>query len=496
MSTSFPAPESFPQYFNEDYDVVGVLGRGGMGYVYKAIHKNLNREVALKVLDASVGDESSNRFHLEAQAMKKLDHQNIVQVYDYGKEGGRHFIAMTYVAGQTLSEFLRTRKYMEAEESLLICRQICRALLYAHNRGVVHRDVKPSNVIVSPDNRVYLTDFGISQIQELDRLTSTGMAMGTPEYMSPEQCQGESVTKQSDIYGIGILLYEMLCGDPPFHGGKPLSIAWKQVHENVRPPRELRPEIPPALEDIILRCLQKDRSLRYGDVGQLLADLDCLENTTSESGGTAPFRLPPAASLLKKPPYQGYFPVRLLSLAIIIVSCISALLVALLLQTRSKTQFGFLRNLAIEAPHVKHALDHGASPQGYPPHLVFDGDLRTAWICPANLAQPVLSLRFPKPSLLMVLGIAIGYQKSADDEFQDRFAMFSRPQEILLRSREGQTRRIKLSNVRGVQYHQIQPLEVQDLQLEILSQFQPVANAPAAISELRLLGIPLPAPSK
>ncbi|MBR2469768.1 MAG: serine/threonine protein kinase, partial [Fibrobacter sp.] len=191
---------TFPRPFNENYDLIDTLGRGGMGYVYKALDKRLGREVALKVLDSSSDEEAIQRFYLEAQAMKELDHMNIVQIFDFGKQANQLFIAMTYVKGVALSDILQKQSKLPFSSIEVIIKQIARGLLYAHNRGIVHRDVKPSNIMITHDNRVYIMDFGISYIQEMEkqRLTRTGMTMGTPEYMSPEQCHGEEVTLQSD----------------------------------------------------------------------------------------------------------------------------------------------------------------------------------------------------------------------------------------------------------------------------------------------------------
>ncbi len=196
-----------------------------MVYLYEAVQTMLNRQVALKVLDATSDEESARRFYMEAQAMKELDHQNLVRVFDFGKQGQQFFIAMTYVAGSTLADLVKRRRQLEFDEVVLIGKQVARGLLYAHNKGIVHRDIKPSNILLSSDNRAYITDFGISHMQDSERLTNTGMTMGTPEYMSPEQCQGGNITKQTDIYSLGIILYEMVCGDAPFTGNKPLAIS-------------------------------------------------------------------------------------------------------------------------------------------------------------------------------------------------------------------------------------------------------------------------------
>ena len=203
--------QNFPRPFNNNYELLGTLGKGGMGCVYKALDKKLKREVAFKILDSTSDQEAIKRFYLEAQAMKELDHQNVVHVFDFGSQGNQLFISMTYVKGTALSDILQQKSQLSFEAIEIIIKQIARGLLYAHSKGIVHRDVKPSNIMITHDNRVYLMDFGISYIQEMekDRLTQTGMTMGTPEYMSPEQCHGDEVTVQSDIYSMGVILYEM-----------------------------------------------------------------------------------------------------------------------------------------------------------------------------------------------------------------------------------------------------------------------------------------------
>jgi serine/threonine protein kinase len=269
---------TFPRPFNENYDLIDTLGRGGMGYVYKALDKRLGREVALKVLDSSSDEEAIQRFYLEAQAMKELDHMNIVQIFDFGKQANQLFIAMTYVKGVALSDILQKQSKLPFSSIEVIIKQIARGLLYAHNRGIVHRDVKPSNIMITHDNRVYIMDFGISYIQEMEkqRLTRTGMTMGTPEYMSPEQCHGEEVTLQSDIYSMGIILFEMTCGQLPFNGNKPIEIAIQHVQKQPPDPRQFRPDMPKGLAELILKCLKKKLNERFHDMQEFLDACDAV----------------------------------------------------------------------------------------------------------------------------------------------------------------------------------------------------------------------------
>ena len=268
--------EIFPRPFNENYDLIGTLGRGGMGNVYKAMDKRLNRIVAFKILDASSDEEAIKRFYLEAQAMKELDHQNIVHVFDFGQQNSQLFIAMTYVEGTNLADILHKKEQLSFEAIEVIIRQIARGLLSAHNKGIVHRDVKPSNIMLTRDNRVFIMDFGISYIQEMekDRLTRTGMTMGTPEYMSPEQCHGDNVTIQSDIYSMGVILFEMTCGRLPFEGNRPVEIALKHVQEQPPAPELFRKDMPPGLSQLILKCLKKKLNERFHDMQEFLDACD------------------------------------------------------------------------------------------------------------------------------------------------------------------------------------------------------------------------------
>ena len=269
-------PLNFPYPFNENYELLGTLGKGGMGYVYKALDKRLNREVAFKILDSTSDEEAIKRFYLEAQAMKELDHQNIVHVFDFGQQGKQLFIAMTYVQGISLAEILQNKSKLSFEAIEVIIKQIARGLLYAHSKGIVHRDVKPSNIMLTRDNRVYIMDFGISYIQEMEkeRLTRTGMTMGTPEYMSPEQCHGDEVTLQSDIYSMGVILYEMTCGRLPFEGSRPVEIALKHVQEPPPAPELFREDIPDGLSALILKCLKKKLNERFHDMQEFLDECD------------------------------------------------------------------------------------------------------------------------------------------------------------------------------------------------------------------------------
>ena len=493
--------ETFPRPFNENYDLLGTLGKGGMGNVYKALDKRLKREVAFKILDASSDEEAIKRFYMEAQAMKELDHQNIVHVFDFGQQNNQLFIAMTYVEGTNLADILHNKEQLSFEAIEVIIRQIARGLLYAHGKGIVHRDVKPSNIMLTRDNRVYIMDFGISYIQEMekDRLTRTGMTMGTPEYMSPEQCHGDNVTIQSDIYSMGVILFEMTCGRLPFEGNRPVEIALKHVQEQPPAPELFRKDMPAGLSQLILKCLKKKLNERFHDMQEFLDACDAVfpQKDTRSTGKitgrkTSLFshgRESIAEVATKIPSKAKKIHRKLTALALSIFPLIIILMVLLMLTHKPESTLRDLEwdetvgNFETKALENDGSVDYGLDNLG-------DGDLKTAWLnkMPLKPQNPVLSLYFKKNTLVTHLGIAIGYQKSVDDLFGDRFRIFKKPKTITVETADGFKQKIKLENIKGMQYPTIQAIETTELKF-YLEDIYEGENEDFAISEVRLLGM-------
>jgi len=246
------------------YRIVERLGRGGMAAVYKAYQPSLDRYVAIKVLPAHLADEPgfAERFRREARAVAKLEHPHILPVHDYGQEGERTYIAMRYVEGGTLKDLLG--KPLELSLIVDLVGQIAEALDYAHEHSIIHRDVKPSNVLLDRGNWALLTDFGVARMVEAtQQLTGMGVGVGTPAYMSPEQGQGKKVDRRSDVYSLGVVLYEMLTGRVPFEAETPLAVVWKHVNEPLPLPRSINPEIPEAVERVVLKAMAKAPQERH-----------------------------------------------------------------------------------------------------------------------------------------------------------------------------------------------------------------------------------------
>lgn len=283
-----------PAYIGH-YRIMGVLGKGGMGDIYKAVQEPLNRVVALKVLPPqfSRDDEFAKRFEIEARAISLLQHQNIVSIFEYGDEDGYQFFAMQFVDGTDLGRYIADHRLISVPEIIDISKQICRGLRYAHSNNIIHRDIKPQNVLLDKKGNVRLSDFGIAKIFSGTNITMTGSAVGTPEYMSPEQAQGKKLDVQTDIYSLGIVMYEMLTRKPPFLANNPMAVAYKQVHELPLPPSVKRKDTPKRLELIILKALKKEKRERYGSVEELLEHLDSVDPSELVEKTTVRFRISP-----------------------------------------------------------------------------------------------------------------------------------------------------------------------------------------------------------
>jgi beta-lactam-binding protein with PASTA domain len=264
--------------FNGRYELHRRLGRGGMAEVYLARDQLLDRPVAVKVLFPALATDAGfvERFRREAQAAANLQHPNIVSVFDWGEANGTYFIVMEYVEGHTLADTLRDEGRLHPDRAAEITADIAAALGFAHRNRVVHRDVKPGNVLITRDGGVKVADFGIARAisdSSDQNLTKTGSVMGTATYFSPEQARGAQVDPRSDLYSLGVVLYEMITGRPPFVGDSAVAIAYKHVQENPVPPRRIDPALPETLEAITLKCLAKNPANRYPSAQDLRADL-------------------------------------------------------------------------------------------------------------------------------------------------------------------------------------------------------------------------------
>src|SRR3954449_5250181 len=269
------------------YRLDAQIGAGGMSTVYRAFDTVLERPVAIKLMHREIASNSEQleRFRREARAVAQLNHPHIVTVIDAGEDERTPYIVFEYVDGETLKERIRHRGRLPIPEAIAYAIEISRALGAAHERGIVHRDIKPQNVLIDPEGSAKVADFGIARTLEEDGLTADGRVLGTTDYVSPEQALGHPVTGQSDIYSLGIALFEMLTGDVPFKGENQVAVAMKHVREDLPDIQQRRPEVSSALAAIIDRATAKDLTQRYADDAELIADLeDVMAIETARTG--------------------------------------------------------------------------------------------------------------------------------------------------------------------------------------------------------------------
>ena len=277
--------DAFDKYigrvFDKRYKIEKVIGVGGMAIVFKAEDILMNRTVAIKMLknDIAGDSEALRRFINESKAVAMLSHENIVNIYDVSVKGNTKYIVMEYIEGVTLKAFLKHKGgSLSWRETLNITEQILHALEHAHSKGVIHRDIKPENIMLLKNGLIKVADFGIAKLPDTDTFTVTDKAIGTVNYISPEQAMNEEpIDERSDLYSVGVLMYELSCGELPFTGDTPVAVAYKHVNEVPKHPRELKPDMPQGLDQIIMRAMEKSPEMRYQSAKQMLAHIQALK---------------------------------------------------------------------------------------------------------------------------------------------------------------------------------------------------------------------------
>jgi serine/threonine-protein kinase len=287
------------------YELLELIGKGGMSSVYKAHDRLLDRQIAVKILHPhfTEDEEYVERFRREARAVAQLSHPNIVTVIDRGEDEGRQYIVFEYVEGENLKQLLERTGPMPVRDALLLALQMARALAFAHGRGLVHRDVKPQNVLLNADGQAKMTDFGIARSIDVQGVTITGTVLGTSEYIAPEQARGERVDAQTDVYSLGVVLYELLVGGVPYEGETFVTVALKHVNEPVPPVLERRPDVPPRVALAVERAMAKSADERFSSMQELVDELEgCLDELDpGDEQATMISRRPVAAQQARQP---------------------------------------------------------------------------------------------------------------------------------------------------------------------------------------------------
>ncbi len=287
------------------YEILGELGQGAMGLVYKAKDPLIDRVVAIKTINLGLAldekEEYEGRFYQEAKAAGRLSHPNIVTIYDVGKSGDVAYIAMEFLQGQELRDIMKEGGLLSVDRVLDIVAQVAQGLAYAHEHDIVHRDVKPSNIMVVSDGHVKITDFGIARMASSTVRTQTGMVLGSPKYMSPEQVMGKEIDQRSDIFSLGVMLYEMLAGQAPFDGENVNAIMYQTLNVMPAPPNSLNPAVPEMANFIVAKALTKGLEDRYQNARDLAIDLRACRDTLPRSGQQIDISKFPADSDKKLP---------------------------------------------------------------------------------------------------------------------------------------------------------------------------------------------------
>src|SRR5262245_28531826 len=283
------------------FEILQLLGEGGMGAVYKAHDRELEKDVALKLIRAELArnPEILQRFKHEIILARQITHRNVIRIFDIGQADAHKYITMEYLEGRDLRVVLREKGKLPPEEAAKIVLQICRALEAAHGEGVIHRDLKPQNIMLDANGRAYVMDFGIARSAYLPGMTQTGALVGTPEYMSPEQAKGEKLDERSDLFSLGVILYELLAGSSPYHSDTPLATLWRRIQEKAKPLAEVDPTIPGPLGDITAKALEIEPANRFASASEFAQSLESWLGISPSMVGSTMYQ-----ALVPAPPAQ------------------------------------------------------------------------------------------------------------------------------------------------------------------------------------------------
>ncbi len=473
------SPE-FKKFLESKYEIIEEVGSGGMGFVIKVRNKKLDRLEAIKILYPTVLlNEHLTRFEQEAYIIAQLDHPNIVTIYSYDNFDELRYIVMQYLPGGSLDNLLKEKGRLSEEEAIKITIDILSGLDYAHSKNIIHRDIKPSNILFDSLNRAVITDFGIAKIINDDsRLTKTGEFVGTPEFVSPEQAQGEKGDQQSDLYSVGILLYYMVTGRLPFYGDNPMSILHKHIYEEPKPPSEIVP-VSIELENIIFKALEKDKKNRYLSAQEFINDLRMIENMTKVSN-TITSNAIYISDYKEKSYWNRVF------FLLFIFFIVLLIFFGYKYYVNSYKGEHKIKEVIITAS----SYDIEKNGVSYSPSNVYDGKRETAWAegVEGDGIGEYLIFKFKYPVYVTKIGVIPGYDKKMDDKFGDRWYKNPRIKKAKLVFSDGSFMILNLRDSREMQYFKINKT-TKYIKFIILDVYKSQKWHDTSISEIEIWGI-------
>ncbi len=459
-------PKEFRFHLEEKYELLKEVGVGSVGVVIKAKDKFLEREVAIKLFIPRIreADDEYKRFENEAKIIAQLDHPNIVTVYEYGHHSNIRYIVENFLAGGSLTDALRDKKRFSQNETLKIIKYILEGLDYAHQREVIHRDLKPDNIILTEDGIPVITDFGIAKMmtkRESYHTVQTNLDsyLGTPEFVSPEQAKSKPLDKRTDIYSVGVIMYYMITGKLPFVGEDPLAIAYKQVYEDPIPPSTLQDDIEKSTENVILKAMSKNKEDRYSSVSEFVNDIDLL----SFDGEVSKTIASKAVVIKEKKDNKILFSIIAFLLAVILF-----------------IGYQYYSNLEPKGLHIiRRGLHVSASSTDdpetdrYKAKNTIDGDRTTVWAENAESSGngEYLVFTFDEPKLIEKVGIVGGYDKVVNDKYGDRWDRNNRLKRIRVTYSDRSEEVVNLRDSRDIQYFSVGK-ELKYFKIEILEVYR------------------------
>jgi len=479
-------PKEFKLHLEEKYNLKEEIGSGAVGIVIKAVDKFLDREVAIKLFIPRIreSEDEYKRFENEAKIIAQLDHPNIITVYEYGHHSNIRYIVEKYLSGGALTASIKEEKIFSKNDTISIIKDVLKGLKYAHSREVIHRDLKPDNIILSQDNVPVITDFGIAKMMSKKEghhtvQTNLDSYLGTPEFVSPEQAKSKPLDKRTDIYSVGVIMYYMITGKLPFVGEDPLAIAYKQVYEDPIPPSTLRDDVDKSTENVILKAMNKNREERYATASDFIKDIELL-SFNGDVNRTVVSKSVPIKDERKSNV--------LIKIILIFVFILAGVGVYFYYNDMEPKGLHIIRR----GVNVTASSVDSPNTDRYKPNNTIDGKRSTVWEENAEGSGigEYLVFTFNKPQNITKIGIVGGYDKVKNDKYGDRWNRNNRLKKIEVSYSDGSDTLVSLRDSRDIQYFNVDK-NLKYIKIEIVEVYRGsnIKWDDTSISEVELWGM-------